>query len=101
MERFIRLGADAQIKVREIARASGIDSQDANAFTAWVNANELEIYKILDLQKLELLLEARKQKLLNAWNNGDDYSACFVSKRLDDYEEQLNNVRNLRKKLNL
>ena len=98
MERFKLLGADAQIKVTALARAAKVD---ASAFEAWVSENETAIYRSLDLQKLENLLGARKQDLLKAYNNGADYSARFVSERLDVYEEQLRNIEKLRKKLNL
>ena len=101
MERFKMLGADAQIKIGEIARICNIDNQNASAFTAWVSENETAIYRSLDLQKLENLLGARKQDLLKAYNNGADYSARFISERLDVYEEQLRNIEKLRKKLNL
>ena len=104
MERFELLGSYAQYKVREIARICNIDNQDAHAFAAWVNDNELTIYRSLDLARLEKQvvqqIEICKETISVTHSQGLNAEKLF-KERVEMFEEQLINIKNLRKKLNL
>jgi hypothetical protein len=104
MERFELLGSYAKYKVEELARRCNIDYQDARAFEAWVNDNELTIFRSMDLARLEKQvgqqIEICKETISVTHSQGLNAEKLF-KERVEMFEEQLINVKNLRKNLNL
>ena len=101
MERFELLGSYAKYRVEELARICNVKK---DAFAAWASDNERYIYRSLDLQKLEKQImqqiEMCKETVLVTHSQGLNAEKLF-KERVEMFEEQLINVKNVRKKLNL
>jgi len=101
MKRFELLGSYAKYRVEELARICNVKK---DAFEAWANDNERYIYRSLDLARLEKQvvqqIEMCKETISVTHSQGLNAEKLF-KERVEMFEEQLINIKNLRKKLNL